>query len=678
MLGRATILGSIAPFGLATYAAVKGTIPGKASAVLVAITLGYLSLGLVPETFLRIMLLLIYAAMLASAHFRGPVAGALGVFALVLVVRGGLTLLTTGVDAYVLVLTGFEAVLAGLLVIIFSYGLPVIAHENQKMTRRRTSPEEVSCAVAFLIAIIAGVGDASLGPLMLRNVAAAFLTMGLASAGGIGLGAAAGATCGVISALPTGLLPTSAGIFALGGLLAGAFRILGKPGVVVGFLLGSLGLVLQVTPPEGLALAISEYFAGSLLFLLAPASIFIGIARRAAVTRSEESSQTRELTAGVAQQLQDLGQAFREVGQVVEQTTATASPEMDTGQRHAFTKLATYICDRCAEKGICRVTGEGVFDWLVLAELNNGIRKEHLPKEVRLRCTQVNDIMKTTNHLLALARFSQSWQRRVDESRDMVWGQMMSLARVLDKKAQELLENDRPSPEAPRRLLGFEAGIARMNKEGSIISGDSFIARELDDDRLLVILSDGMGSGPRAAMESKGVISLLERLLSSGFDREAAIQLINSVMLLRTDNQVYTTTIDMLLMDMTSGKGEFVKIGAMPSFLRRGDEFSLIRGNGMPVGVVEQLDVEVVERFLVPGDVLVMTTDGLFSGLRQGTSSHNWISAAMARTRSRHPKELAETLVERSLGHRHDPSDDISVIVLRLTEESDLKGSLQG
>ena len=678
MLGRATILGSIAPFGLAAYAAARAVLPGRSTAVLIAISLGHLSLGLGPESTLRVALLWAYAIMLSSSRLRGPVAAALGCFGLVLVVRGGLTLVALGGDPYIMVITGFEAVLAGLLVIIFSYGLPVLAQDDHKATQQRKTPEEVSCAVAFLISVIAGVGDVALGPLLLRNVTASFLTMGLAWAGGIGLGTAVGAISGVISALPTGLLPGTVGIFAVGGLLSGAFRILGKPGVVVGFFLGSLGLVLQVISPEGLVIAMAEYFAGGLLFLAAPAAIFVGIARRTAVTPPSESARSAHLIAARAQQLQDVGQAFRQMGQVVEQEASSTDPQVDTEQRKAFTKLASYICEQCGESGICRVTGEGIFDWLVLAELNNGIRQEHLPKEVRLRCRQAKEIMKTTNQLLALARFSQSWQRRVDESKGLVAGQMMSLARVMDQMAWDMLESSSRPCQGAKQRIGYEAGIARMHKEGSLISGDSFLAKELDHDHLLVVLSDGMGSGPSAAMESKGVISLLDRLLSAGFARDAAIELTNSIMLLRADDQVHTTTIDLMLMDRTSGKGAFVKVGAMPSFLRRGDEFSLIHQDSMPAGVMDHSRIEVIERFLVPGDLLVMTTDGLFSGLRQDTNNYHWVSSAMARNRHQHPKEIAENLVERSLGQCNDPGDDVSVIVLRLTERKETLGPLHG
>lgn len=79
-----------------------------------------------------------------------------------------------------------------------------------------------------------------------------------------------------------------------------------------------------------------------------------------------------------------------------------------------------------------------------------------------------------------------------------------------------------------RYMLQF--GISRKTKEGSPISGDTSSSLKLEDGKYLLAISDGMGTGPKARQSSKIAIKMLERLLSSGFDKDSSIELINSTL----------------------------------------------------------------------------------------------------------------------------------------------------
>ena len=65
------------------------------------------------------------------------------------------------------------------------------------------------------------------------------------------------------------------------------------------------------------------------------------------------------------------------------------------------------------------------------------------------------------------------------------------------------------------------------------------------------------------------VIDLLEQFLGSGFDKETAIRLIHSSMLLQTEGQS-SATVDLCMADLYTGDCEFLKIGASTTFLKRG------------------------------------------------------------------------------------------------------------
>ena len=76
----------------------------------------------------------------------------------------------------------------------------------------------------------------------------------------------------------------------------------------------------------------------------------------------------------------------------------------------------------------------------------------------------------------------------------------------------------------------LQLGIARKTKEGSSISGDTSTSLKLEDGKYLLAISDGMGTGPKARQSSKVAIKMLERLLSSGFEKDSSIELINTTL----------------------------------------------------------------------------------------------------------------------------------------------------
>ena len=112
-----------------------------------------------------------------------------------------------------------------------------------------------------------------------------------------------------------------------------------------------------------------------------------------------------------------------------------------------------------------------------------------------------------------------------------------------------------------------QIGIAKSKKYDSIISGDTTIQTKLDDGKMLIAISDGMGSGPEARKSSKIAIKMLERLLSSGFNKDTALKLINNTISANTDDDMYAT-LDVSILDLYNGSMEFIKNGACPTFVK--------------------------------------------------------------------------------------------------------------
>lgn len=157
-------------------------------------------------------------------------------------------------------------------------------------------------------------------------------------------------------------------------------------------------------------------------------------------------------------------------------------------------------------------------------------------------------------------------------------------------------------------------GVARMVKDGAAVSGDNFSFLEPASGRLVVCLSDGMGSGSLACKESELVIELVEKFLEAGFDVETAVRVMNSAMVMKGNDDLFST-IDISEINLYDGTCTFYKIGASTTFIKKKDGVDCFISTNLPVGVVNKLEIEQTQRQLTNGDFLVMVSDGVLEYL---------------------------------------------------------------
>ncbi|MEN6348249.1 MAG: stage II sporulation protein E [Syntrophomonas sp.] len=204
-------------------------------------------------------------------------------------------------------------------------------------------------------------------------------------------------------------------------------------------------------------------------------------------------------------------------------------------------------------------------------------------------------------------------------------------------------------------------GAVQVGKEE--VCGDSFTIASLKEGKELIALSDGMGVGEKASGESQATVRLLELLLNSGFDREVALNTINSVLLLRSDTEVFAT-LDMVMIDLYNAQVDFIKVGSAPSFIRRGAKIGAVVSNSLPIGIMDNIDVVSEKRSLYPRDMLVMVSDGVMEASRK-IGGEQWIPELLASAAENDPQRLAEMIINRALGMcKGKPADDMTVICI--------------
>jgi stage II sporulation protein E len=212
----------------------------------------------------------------------------------------------------------------------------------------------------------------------------------------------------------------------------------------------------------------------------------------------------------------------------------------------------------------------------------------------------------------------------------------------------------------------IETGIASAAKGGDLLSGDCFSTLELGNGKFAVAISDGMGNGERARAESSAALSILQQLLQSGMDEQLAIKSVNSVLLLRSSDEVFAT-IDVALIDLYNANTTFLKIGSTPSFIKRGSEVIEISANNLPIGILQDIDVDLVSVQLKPGDTLIMMTDGIFDAPGPAINKEIWMKRIIQELETDTPQEIADCLLETVVRYHHgDIPDDMTVVVAKV------------
>ncbi|MGB9919677.1 MAG: SpoIIE family protein phosphatase [Moorellales bacterium] len=212
----------------------------------------------------------------------------------------------------------------------------------------------------------------------------------------------------------------------------------------------------------------------------------------------------------------------------------------------------------------------------------------------------------------------------------------------------------------PAGSLKIGTGLAQAARDGCAFCGDAWAAVALPSGYYFLGLSDGMGSGPRAAVESGRAMSLVTRLLSLGFSPEIAVHTVNSLLLQPGETEKFAT-MDLAFVNLYTGEGRLVKVGAAPSFLKRGEQVWVLEGGTPPAGILPELNLSVVTRWLEPGDLLVLVTDGV---LMRG---EEWLYQALAEIRITEPQAVADLLLHQAValaGNRL--RDDMSILAARV------------
>ena len=194
------------------------------------------------------------------------------------------------------------------------------------------------------------------------------------------------------------------------------------------------------------------------------------------------------------------------------------------------------------------------------------------------------------------------------------------------------------------------------------VSGDTVNLFSNKQDFFYALINDGMGAGREAALTSGLCSVFLEKMLRAGNRASTSLKMLNNMIRSRGGDSTCecSSTVDLVEVDLMRASANFLKSGAAPSFVIRGQAVHRLQAGTFPIGIIVNPDVQSSVFYLKEGDTIVMVSDGILQEDPEGEALSEYLSTVSELT----PSEIVYHIcLEAATREKHD---DCSAIALRI------------
>lgn len=202
-----------------------------------------------------------------------------------------------------------------------------------------------------------------------------------------------------------------------------------------------------------------------------------------------------------------------------------------------------------------------------------------------------------------------------------------------------------------KAALAVKVAYAQHRQGSNKLCGDSYSIFHDKQGNAHMVLSDGMGSGSSAAVDSTMTVSLIRKLIYAGASYDAALKLVNSALLVKSGEESLST-VDVTSFNLFTGKVSFYKAGAAPTFIKKYRKTGYIESTSLPVGILTSAAFEKSDTTLKQGDIVLMVSDGATA------SGCEWIQDALDNFSGEDLQALCDDIVKTARLKRADSHDD--------------------
>ncbi|MDR0983486.1 MAG: SpoIIE family protein phosphatase [Ruminococcus sp.] len=206
---------------------------------------------------------------------------------------------------------------------------------------------------------------------------------------------------------------------------------------------------------------------------------------------------------------------------------------------------------------------------------------------------------------------------------------------------------------------GIEYAIFGHSAVRGEVSGDTAEVFYDELGNAYAVISDGMGSGDGAAIQSKLLLSQFKRLIKSGIGNiQLVIKMVNMLMRIKSKEETFAT-LDACRVDLNTGEVSLLKFGAAATLIWREGELDIINKESFPVGIANNIpNFGEIKPEFSPGDLLIMLSDGVNEG------EYEYIKQLLSTASYTSFDDLAKKICDKAKGIS---KDDITCIVVSVT-----------
>ena len=685
MVSMVSINGELIPFGLAILAACcSNRKPVGIVFILVAIgTLirfgfgGLASLLLISTLF---MVLIIIVRPNFEEDERNE-KQKLGRYVLIsCTVINSLKMLFTGFLWYDLVASVAGGIITYIFYKIFANSLVVITEYGEKQV---FSIEEVMGASLLVAIAVVSLKGLTFFGLSVTNILSVMLVLFLGWKHGMLVGATSGITIGMVLGIITANSPVLVASYAISGMIAGLLNKLGKPGVIVGFCVGNAVLTYVSNGNTMPVITIREILVAALGLLIIPKDTKIDIeeimpqVKCFPVTAGVLEGQTLQKLNGVSETIAQMANSYNESAKDVLETGDLAEENKqlfldDLVNNFEDLEENIFYEDLMENENIQEDIYEDILKNNEMTEENliNILSKNEKCKIVidnDEAKNNVEEVVKVINSTYRIHKLNILWKVKEANNKKILATQLGGVSKVISSIAEDIDESKAEKVEGKKKeKYKLTKIVLTKTKNKSDMSGDSNLITKLEDGKIMLAISDGMGSGMQANKSSSIVINMLKKMLTNGFDKEVSIGLINSAINLNSNEETYAT-IDLSIVDLNNGNIEFVKNGACPTFIKSKNKVEVIKAVSFPAGVLDKIDLVVYDKDLKAEDIIIMCSDGILESNTEYENKEVWLKNILENIESQEPEKIANIIMQEAIDNGLGVAkDDMTVIVAKL------------
>lgn len=204
-------------------------------------------------------------------------------------------------------------------------------------------------------------------------------------------------------------------------------------------------------------------------------------------------------------------------------------------------------------------------------------------------------------------------------------------------------------------------GVAKAVKDGSDTSGDTHALSRIGNDKFLLALSDGMGSGKKAETVSSATLSLIESFYKAGLSSNLILKTVNKLLAINTEDCF--SALDISVIDLETCSADFIKYGSPYGFIINDNGIKIVEGNSLPLGIIDELKPSVATTTLCDGDMVLLVTDGISDSFGSSGEVIDFLRTVPAKN----PQTLADDVLSYAISlSGGNKKDDMTVLAVRV------------